>query len=81
MEIECKWVNIVLINCYAPTEDKEDEIKNMFYDRLDAVYDLIPSCKVKFLVGEFKEKIGHKLFGQQLGNTAFMKNQVIMALD
>lgn len=60
MEIKCKWVNRVLVNCYAPTKDKDDVIKNMCYDRLDAVYDLIPSSKVKFLV-DFNEKIGHKL--------------------
>ncbi|KAL4082808.1 hypothetical protein QTP88_029464 [Uroleucon formosanum] len=71
MEIKCKWVNRVLVNCYAPTKDKDDVIKNMCYDRLDAVYDLIPSSKVKFLV-DFNEKIGHKLiYKPTIGNHSF----------
>ncbi|XP_025207224.1 uncharacterized protein LOC112603037 [Melanaphis sacchari] len=27
LEIQAKWSNIILINCYAPTEDKNEEIK------------------------------------------------------
>lgn len=45
IEIESKWFNIVIVNCYAPTEDKEDEIKDTFYDRLDAIYDLYRQIK------------------------------------
>lgn len=61
LEIECKWVNIVIVNCYALTEENEDEIKNLFYDRLDTVYDLISSNKVKLLTGDFNAKIRQEL--------------------
>lgn len=27
LEIKCKWYNVIMINWYAPTEDKNDDIK------------------------------------------------------
>ncbi|KAF0754756.1 craniofacial development protein 2-like [Aphis craccivora] len=30
LQIQAKWFNIILINCYAPTEDKYEETKNDF---------------------------------------------------
>jgi exonuclease III len=34
LEIKCKCYNVIMINCYAPTEDKNDDIKNAFLDEL-----------------------------------------------
>jgi hypothetical protein len=39
IEMECRWFNVILINGYAPTENKEDEIKDIFYENLDNVCD------------------------------------------
>ncbi|XP_008178654.1 craniofacial development protein 2-like [Acyrthosiphon pisum] len=39
MEFKCRWFNIVIVNCYAPTEDKSEGVKNAFYDELDRVCD------------------------------------------
>lgn len=32
IELKCKWYNLILINCYSPTEDKNGRIKIEFYD-------------------------------------------------
>ncbi|KAL4132711.1 hypothetical protein QTP88_009820 [Uroleucon formosanum] len=45
IELECRWFNVILINGYAPTEDKEDEVKDIFYENLDNVCDRIPTNK------------------------------------
>jgi exonuclease III len=58
IELECQWFNVMLINEYATTEDKEDEVKNIFYEDLDNVCDLVPNNKVKILLGDFNAKIG-----------------------
>jgi hydroxypyruvate isomerase len=58
IELECRWFNVILINGYAPTEDKEDEVKDIFYENLDNVCDRIPTNKVKILLGDFNAKIG-----------------------
>jgi hypothetical protein len=32
-----RWCNIIVLNVHAPTEDKIDDIKNRFYEKLDQV--------------------------------------------
>ncbi|KAL4153361.1 hypothetical protein QTP88_001194 [Uroleucon formosanum] len=59
--LECRWFNVILINGYAPTEDKEDEVKDIFYENLDNVCDRIPTNKVKILLGDFNAKIGQEV--------------------
>jgi len=43
-----------MINFYAPTEDKHDDIKTAFYDELEILYDSLP----KIVLGDFNAKIG-----------------------
>jgi len=57
IELKCKWLNLILINCYSPTEDKNEEIKNEFYDSLDMLYDSLPADKPKIVIGDFNAKI------------------------
>jgi hypothetical protein len=37
-----RWCNIIVLNVYAPTEDKIDFIKNRFYEELEYVFDKSP---------------------------------------
>lgn len=37
VELKGKWFNILIINCYALTDDKREEIKNVFYEELDRI--------------------------------------------
>lgn len=34
--------DLIIINCHAPTEEKEDRVKNAFYEDLERVYDTLP---------------------------------------
>lgn len=43
LELKCKWYNVIMINCYAPTEVKHDDIKTAFYDELEILYDSLPN--------------------------------------
>jgi len=56
-----EMVNVVLINWYTPTKDNEEEVKNIFYEGLDTVCDLIPTNKVKILLGDLNAKIGQEI--------------------
>ncbi|XP_025406282.1 uncharacterized protein LOC112680412 [Sipha flava] len=60
IEFKCKWFNIVIVNCYAPTEDKSEEVKNAFYDELDRVCDGLSSGKPKIIIGDFNAKVGRE---------------------
>jgi len=58
LELKCKWYKLVIINGYAPTEDKNETTKDEFYERLNMIYDQLPKSNVKILLGDFNAKIG-----------------------
>jgi hypothetical protein len=47
-----------LINCYAPTKYKSDDIKNKFYEDLDVVCDTLPVDKPKIILRDLNAEIG-----------------------
>jgi hypothetical protein len=38
---------------HAPTDDKDDVIKDSFYEELEQVFDQFPRCNMKILLGDF----------------------------
>ena len=44
--------NITLINAYAPTEDKTEEIKEQFYDDLQYMVDKVPKSDQIIILGD-----------------------------
>jgi hypothetical protein len=48
----------IIVNAYAPTEEKEENIKNEFYDELGHILDTTPNSCIKILIGDFNAKIG-----------------------
>jgi exonuclease III len=36
------WCDIIVLNVHAPTEDKDDDIKDSFYEELEQVLDQFP---------------------------------------
>jgi hypothetical protein len=36
------WCDITVLNVHAPTEDKDDDIKDSFYEELEQVFDQFP---------------------------------------
>jgi hypothetical protein len=41
------------MNCYAPTDDKSEEITNDFYEELDRICDALPTRKTKIILIDF----------------------------
>jgi exonuclease III len=56
-----KYNNITLINAYAPTEDKTEEIKGQFYDDLQSVVDKVPNSDLTIILREVNAKLGKEL--------------------
>jgi len=57
VRIARKIFDLVIINCYAPTEDKNEDIKENFYEYLEAVYNGLPLHCVKMVVGDLNAKV------------------------
>ena len=58
IRIKGKFFNISLICVHAPTEDKDDEVKDMFYELLEDTYDRCPGHDIKIVLGDFNGKVG-----------------------
>ena len=54
-----KDINLRLILAYAPTEDKDEDVKDDFYDQLDKIYrDSHIEKNVTMLLGDLNAKVG-----------------------
>jgi hypothetical protein len=54
---------------HAPTEDKDDDIKDSFYKELEQVFDQFPRYHMKRLLGAFNAKVGREdIFKPTIGN-------------
>lgn len=51
----------ILINCYAPTEEKDEEEKSTFYEEVERIYDSLPRHCIKVIVGDFNAQVGKEL--------------------
>jgi hypothetical protein len=50
------WCDIIVLNVHAPPEDKDDDIKDSFYEELEKVFDQFPRYHMKILLGDFIAK-------------------------
>jgi len=60
LEIQCRWFKVILINCYGPTEDKDEDIQSEFYEDLERVYNKLTTNNIKIILGDFNAKIGRE---------------------
>ena len=68
LRIKTQFFNVTMINVHAPTEDKDIEVKEQFYQQLERVYDSIPGNDVKLILGDLNAKIGkEKEYGGTIG--------------
>jgi hypothetical protein len=55
-----RWCDIIVLNVHSPTEDKDDDIKDSFYEDLEQVLDQFPRYHMKILLGDFNAKVGRE---------------------
>jgi hypothetical protein len=56
-------------NVHAPTEDKDDDIKDSFYEEIEQVFDQFPRYHMKILLRDFNAKVGREdIFKPIIGN-------------
>ncbi|PNF20430.1 hypothetical protein B7P43_G08115 [Cryptotermes secundus] len=60
LRIRTRFSNMTLMNVHAPTEEKEEEGKDYFYQQMEETYDSIPSNDIKVILGDPNAKIAPK---------------------
>jgi hypothetical protein len=65
----CVRCNIIVLNVYAPSEEKSNDSKDIFYGELEQVFDHFPKYDMKILLGDFDAKLEREhIFKQTVGN-------------
>jgi endonuclease III-like uncharacterized protein len=55
-----RWCRSIVLNVHAPTEDKTDDLKDIFYEELEHVFDKFPKYHAKIVLGDFSAKAGRE---------------------
>jgi hypothetical protein len=67
--LKVRRCDITVLNVHAPTEDKDDDIKDSFYEGLEQVFDQFPRYHMKILLADFNAKVGREdIFKPITGN-------------
>ncbi len=57
---------MTVIQCYAPTNDKEEEeVKQEFYDQLQSIRNSVPKHDICLVIGYMNAKIGTDKTGME----------------
>ena len=64
-----KWFNVTVICVYAPTEEKEERIKDEFYEELQMIIDNTSKHDIMIILGDLNAKVGQEVeaFGPSIG--------------
>jgi hypothetical protein len=66
--LKARWCDTV-VKVHAPTEAKDDDIKDSFYEELQLVFDQFPRYHMKILLRNFSAKVGREdIFKPIIGN-------------
>jgi len=52
-----RWCDIIVLNVHPPTEDKDDDINDSFYEEVERLSDQLPMYHMKILLGDFNAKV------------------------
>lgn len=67
-----KVFDIIMINCYAPTETADSDLKDAFYETLERTLNSIPSHSIKIILGDTNAQVGReKVFEKTAGKESF----------
>ena len=62
-----RFFNTSIICIHAPTEEKDESVKNTFYDLLDRTCQQIPKNDVTIIMGDMNAKIGREFMTPNIG--------------
>jgi hypothetical protein len=50
INVKGHWCDIIVLNVHAPIENKDDDVKDSFYEEIEEVFDKFPRYHMKNLM-------------------------------
>jgi len=75
LRVKGKYNNITLINAYAPTEDKTEEIREQFYDDLQYMVDKVRKSDLIIILGDANAKLGKESAYQKIAGKHTLREE------
>lgn len=60
LRFKMKTRKVTMLNVHAPTESRDEDVKDAFYHQLESVYNSIPNSDLKIVLGDFNAQIGRE---------------------
>jgi hypothetical protein len=77
-----RWFDMIVLIVHAPTEDRNDDVKERFYEELERIFDMFPKYHMNILLGDFSVKWARNTFLiRQLAMKVYTKSVMIMELE
>jgi len=72
IRLKIKEQLVIIFSCHAPTEEKDGETKDIFYDELEQVYKDTPRHAIKIILGDMNAKIVREnMYRPTIGKESF----------
>jgi len=76
------WLNIIVVNVHATSEEKSDESKDSFYEELEQMFDHFPKYHMEILLGDFNADVGREnIFKPTMDRRVSITIVMVMGLD
>lgn len=70
-----KWIDISFVCVHAPTEEKPQDEKDIFYDKLETTLNSLPSNRIQFVLGNFNAEVGKETVFRSIVDSYYLHNE------
>ena len=58
--LKARWCDVIVLNVHAPSENKDDDTKDSFYEKIERLFDQLPMYHLKILLYGFNANVGRE---------------------
>jgi hypothetical protein len=79
--LKVRWGNFIVWNVHVRSEERRNDSKDRFYDKLEQVFDNFLKYHMKIPLGDFNEKCGERIFSNRQLEIVYIGMLMIMVLE